>query len=293
MEIEGVGGSTVSIRAERDAHALTDSAARDLLSHIVIREDVTPGRISIESERGSSVVIGAGYEVHYHVRAPKNAVVQATTTNGGVTADAVTGGITAHSTNGMVHVELAAIGAGAVDLGTTNGMLSLTLPADAKGDLDASVTNGVISVTGLKFEPSAQVASPRSGANQRRRNPYHLVDDQRRHPGRHSMNEDCATRYHRLKRELGVAGWLWTAAAPRRPDGDRRERHASRGGGVCGRKGGQRVVAGCRDCCGLRGAFCRCSTKSAASRLRSIADSSSSGATACRRDAGAWLFDRS
>jgi DUF4097 and DUF4098 domain-containing protein YvlB len=110
--------------------------------------------------------------VHYHVRAPKNSVVQATTTNGrifmhglsgkttatttngGVTADALTGGITATSTNGMLKVELAAVGAGAVDLRTTNGLLWLTLPADAKGDLDATVTNGVISVTGFKLEAS-------------------------------------------------------------------------------------------------------------------------------------------
>jgi len=172
VEIEGVTGSMVDVRAERVAHATTDSAARELLSRIVIKEDVTPTRISIESERTSGFLMGVGYEVHYHVRAPKNTVVRATTTNGrivltslsgkttaattngGVSANALAGGITAKSTNGRVAVELTALGADEVDLRTTNGQVSLTLPVDAKADLDASVTNGAIRVTGLKFEAS-------------------------------------------------------------------------------------------------------------------------------------------
>jgi hypothetical protein len=170
VEIEGVTGSTVDVRAERVAHATTDSAARDLLSHIVIKEDVTPGRIAFESGRTSSFLTGVGYEVHYHVRVPKNTVVRATTTNGriflhalsgttaaattngGISGDGLSGGITAKSTNGRVDLELTELGAGEVDLRTANGRVSLTLPVDARADLDASVTNGAIGVTGLKFE---------------------------------------------------------------------------------------------------------------------------------------------
>ena len=51
VEIEGVSGSTVEVRAERVAHATTDSAARDLLPRLTIKEDVTPARIALESER--------------------------------------------------------------------------------------------------------------------------------------------------------------------------------------------------------------------------------------------------
>ena len=174
VEIEGVSGSTVDVRAERVAHATTDSAARDLLSKIVIKEDVTPTRISLESERTGSSLMGVGYEVHYHVRVPKKTVLRATTTNGlilltalsgktavattngGVRAEALEGGITAKSTNGRVEVELGALGPDEVDLRTTNGEISLTLPLNAKADLDASVTNGEISVTGLKLETSDQ-----------------------------------------------------------------------------------------------------------------------------------------
>ena len=174
VEIEGVTGSTVDVRAERVAHATTDSAARDLLSHLMIKEDVTPTRIALESERTGGFLSGVGYEVHYHVRVPKNTVVRATTTNGrillralsgttaasttngGISGDALAGGITATSTNGRVDLELTALGAGEVELRTTNGQVSLTLPADARADLDASVTNGAIDVTGLKFEASDQ-----------------------------------------------------------------------------------------------------------------------------------------
>ena len=172
-EIEGVSGSTVDVRAERVAHAVTDAAARDLLSRVGIKEDVTPARVSLESER-VSVFRGAGYEVSYHVRAPKNAIVRvattngrvlltalsgtatALTTNGAIRAEGLTGGITARSTNGGVEVELGMLGKDDVKLGTTNGQIRLTLPVDARASLDASVTNGSISVTGLKFETLEQ-----------------------------------------------------------------------------------------------------------------------------------------
>jgi hypothetical protein len=174
VEIEGVSGSTVDVRAERVAHAATDAAARDLLSRSGIKEDVTASRISLESERTSGFLTNVGYEVHYHVRAPKNAVVRASTTNGlilltalsgqstasttngSIRAEALAGGITAQSTNGRIEVELTALGADAVGLRTTNGHIYLRLPADAKASLDASVTNGSIGVTGLKVEASDQ-----------------------------------------------------------------------------------------------------------------------------------------
>ena len=75
IEIEGVDGSTVEVRAERIARAATDAAARELLPRIEIKEDVTPDRVSLETERMSGILIGAAFEVQYHVRAPKNAVI--------------------------------------------------------------------------------------------------------------------------------------------------------------------------------------------------------------------------
>ena len=53
----------------------TDAAARELLPRIDIKEDIKPDRVSLETERMSGIMIGAAFEVRYHVRAPKNAVV--------------------------------------------------------------------------------------------------------------------------------------------------------------------------------------------------------------------------
>src|ERR1700736_5376238 len=128
IDVEGIDGSTVDVRAERIARGATDSAARELLPRIVINEDATPDRVSIETGRLSGIMIGAAFEVRYHVRAPKNAAINVTntngqvvltglsgkviahTTNGGVKGDGLTGGIDARSTNGVVAIDLASVG---------------------------------------------------------------------------------------------------------------------------------------------------------------------------------------
>jgi hypothetical protein len=61
IEVEGVDGSTVEVRAERIARGATDAAARELLPRIVIREDNKPDRVSLETERMSGILIGAAF----------------------------------------------------------------------------------------------------------------------------------------------------------------------------------------------------------------------------------------
>src|SRR5471032_2656795 len=100
VDVEGVDGSTVEVRAERIARGATESAARELLPRIVITEESKPDRISLETERMSGIMIGAGFEVRYHVRAPKNAVINVTNTNGQVVVNALAGKVVAHTTNG-------------------------------------------------------------------------------------------------------------------------------------------------------------------------------------------------
>ena len=118
-------------------------------------------------------MIGAGFEVRYHVRAPKNALVNVTntngqvvvggiagkvvahTTNGGVKGTALTGGVDARSTNGGVSIEMASVGPDRISLETTNGGVTLMLPENAKATVSASCTNGGISVGSLdNFEVS-------------------------------------------------------------------------------------------------------------------------------------------
>jgi len=175
VEVEGVDGPDVEVRAERIARASSDEGARQLLPRITIKEDVSPERVSIETEKMSGVMFGASFEVRYHVRAPKNALVNvrttnggvaltalagnvvARTTNGGVNARGLTGGLDARSTNGGVSVDFAAVGREKISMHTTNGGVTLSLPDSAKADLSASCTNGGISVSpDLKVDASEQ-----------------------------------------------------------------------------------------------------------------------------------------
>ena len=167
IDVEGVDGSTVEVRAERIARGATDSAARELLPRIVIKEDIKPDRITLETARMSGIMIGAGFEVRYHVRAPKNAVVNVTNTNGQVVVNALagkvvasttngavkgtnlTGGVDGRTTNGSVSIEMASVGPDPVSLETTNGSVTLMLPEKAKATVSASVTNGGITVGAL------------------------------------------------------------------------------------------------------------------------------------------------
>ena len=103
---------------QKIARAATDEGARALLPRIVIAEDVTPDRVSIETGRMSGIMIGARFEIQYHVKAPKGAVINARTTNGGIVLSGLTGKIVARTTNGGVR----ATGlSGPVDAESTNG----------------------------------------------------------------------------------------------------------------------------------------------------------------------------
>ncbi|PYR11747.1 MAG: hypothetical protein DMG00_10050 [Acidobacteria bacterium] len=165
IDVEGGDDPSVEVRAERIARAVSDEAARELLPRIAINEDVKPDRVSIETGRLSGIMIGAGFEVRYHVRAPKSVVVNvsntngqitlrslsgrvtAHTTNGGVRGNALSGGVDATTTNGGVDVEFASVGTDRISLTTTNGGVTIDLPADAKADVLATCTNGGISVS--------------------------------------------------------------------------------------------------------------------------------------------------
>lgn len=171
IEVEPADDGEVEIRAERIARAATDTGARELLPRITIKEEIRPDRISIATERMSGIMIGARFEVRYHVRAPKSAIVNVTntngqialtglsgrvvarTTNGAVTARGLTGAVEARSTNGVVNIDFASIGRDPISARTTNGAVVLALPDDAKADVTASWTNGGINIApDLKLE---------------------------------------------------------------------------------------------------------------------------------------------
>jgi len=170
IDIEPSGGATVDIRAEKIAKAATDEAAKELLPRITISEDAKPERVSIATAKMSGIMIGAGFEVRYHVRAPKTATLTIRQSNGSITITGWTGDVSAHDTNGSVvgkdmsggvdasavngavNIDMASVGSHRIALETTNGGVTLALPDEAKADVEATVTNGGISVNGVKIE---------------------------------------------------------------------------------------------------------------------------------------------
>lgn len=171
VEVEGVDASTVEVQAERIARGATDQLAQDILPKIPINDRSTPDLVQIETGRLNGILIGASYEVRYHVKAPKGAAVRASTvnggvevralagrvvartTNGGVVANDVSGGLEARTVNGGVRASFSSIGTSDITLGTVNGGVRVLLPESGKVTLNATWVNGGFNSNGqLKFE---------------------------------------------------------------------------------------------------------------------------------------------
>jgi hypothetical protein len=170
VDIEGVEGSTVEITAERIARGATDQLANDLLKRVSIVDHVTPDSVSVETTRVEGILIGASFEVRYHVKVPRTAIVHASTVNGGVEAKSVggrliarttnggivgtgiTGGVEARVVNGGIRIQLASLGKDDIVMGTVNGGVRLALPENAKARVSASWVNGGMRRSGLNFD---------------------------------------------------------------------------------------------------------------------------------------------
>jgi Putative adhesin len=170
VDVEGVDGSTVDVQAERIAHATTKQLAEELLPKIPITDRSTPDLVQVETGRINGILIGASYEVRYHVKVPKGAMVRASTvnggvevralsgrvvartTNGGVTASDMSGGLEARTVNGGVRAAFSSVGNNDITLGTVNGGVRVSVPDSAKATLNATWVNGGFHTDGLKFE---------------------------------------------------------------------------------------------------------------------------------------------
>jgi hypothetical protein len=170
IEVEGVDGSTVEVSAERIARGATEQLADQLLARIAIIDRVTPDSVSLETQKVEGILIGARYEVKYHVKVPTTASVRAVTVNGGVVArslggrlvarttnggivgTSLSGGIEARVVNGGVHIRMASVGKDDIIMTTVNGGVRLALPETAKATVSAGWVNGGMKMSGLKFE---------------------------------------------------------------------------------------------------------------------------------------------
>ncbi len=169
VEVEGTDGATVEVAAERIAHGATDALAKELLPRIPINDRSTPDLVFVETGKISGILIGASFEVRYHVKVPKGATVRASTVNGGVEvrglagrtsarsvnggvdANDISGGLEARTVNGGVRARLTGLGTSDITLATVNGGVVVTLPDTAKATVNASWVNGGFTPGGLKF----------------------------------------------------------------------------------------------------------------------------------------------
>ncbi|HEY6360244.1 MAG TPA: DUF4097 family beta strand repeat-containing protein [Vicinamibacterales bacterium] len=169
IDVGAGSGPQVEVRAEREARADTEEAARELLQKLQIREEIAPDSVKLATVGGESSWAPPGLgrraqtRVDYQVRVPRgltltfrsenggvrlndvNGRITATTTNGGITGEDLAGSLTAQTTNGGVRVDLVSI-EGDVNLAATNGGIRLSMPPGTKATLEASVVNGGIDV---------------------------------------------------------------------------------------------------------------------------------------------------
>ena len=170
VDIEGTDGSTVEVQAEKIARAATEQLANELLPKIPINDHSAPDFVRIETGRMDGFLIGASFEVRYHVKVPKGATVSgstvngtvevrglsgrvnAHTTNGAVIAKDITGGLEARTVNGGVSAQFDAVGSNDIILGVVNGGIRISVPDTAKITLKATWVNGGVRTNGLNFD---------------------------------------------------------------------------------------------------------------------------------------------
>lgn len=177
IAVEPSAGNTVDVTATKKARGASPEAAKAALERATIAEDVSAGRIRIDtkvSKITGFVINGANVQVEYRVKVPAGAEVKFTTVNGGIEITGLTGRITAETTNGGVttrevggqleasttngglDIDLLRVPEGGVKLEFTNGGLKMRMPRDAKATISASITNGGISAGDLPIETTGE-----------------------------------------------------------------------------------------------------------------------------------------
>jgi len=182
IDVEPSTGNTVDVTAMKKARGASPDAAKAALERATIVEDVSSGRIRIDTkmEKISGVVFhGGNATVEYRVKVPAGAEVKFTTVNGGIeitglqgriTAETTNGGVTtrdvggqlaASTVNGGLDIDVSRITEGGVKLDFVNGGLKMRMPRDARATISASISNGGISAGDLPIQTT--------GENNRRR----------------------------------------------------------------------------------------------------------------------------
>jgi hypothetical protein len=169
IEVTSGSGETVTVKAVRVARASSKEAAKELLTKVTIREEVSADAVKLTTERPQGGWNRGGIEVRYTLTVPASARVDLQTTNGhievtnlasgvklGTTNGEIegrnlSGAVKASTTNGSVDLELAKL-SGDVEVSTTNGAVSVRVPSDAKATISTRWTNGGVDMSGLTIE---------------------------------------------------------------------------------------------------------------------------------------------
>jgi hypothetical protein len=164
---EPADGQEIIVEGRRTAKARSDEVARERLQQLVIREEVGPKVVRVESRPPRMSGFG-GHEIEWSVKIPKGVIVDLRTVNGGVRLNGLTGEIYAKSTNGGVKgsrlvidkIEASVTNGGveielsspldstdSVELSSVNGGVTLALPAESKATITARAVNGGVRVS--------------------------------------------------------------------------------------------------------------------------------------------------
>jgi hypothetical protein len=178
-------GTSVEVRAAREARAGSEEASRELLRNTEMREEVAPGRVAIRGPEGDRGFRRQRLTIKYDVRIPpgldvvlktqnggvrlenvEGRRIEAASTNGAINGRAVSGAVEASTVNGGIQLDLEAV-SGDTRMTTVNGGVLLSLGPGISADLEATVVNGGVSVhDGLSLsgeERSPQRVSGRIG----------------------------------------------------------------------------------------------------------------------------------
>jgi DUF4097 and DUF4098 domain-containing protein YvlB len=171
--VEAGTGAQVEVKATKQVRARSDEEAQAVLKNLEITEEVTPGRVSLQTTTNPVTNFGRrSATVEYRVRVPAGLQVSvktdnggiglhdvdgtlaATTTNGGIRGTNISGAVTAHIVNGGIVLDMARV-SGALMLDSINGSIRLDVPANLNADVDAHAVNGgVVTEAGLTIVTS-------------------------------------------------------------------------------------------------------------------------------------------
>jgi DUF4097 and DUF4098 domain-containing protein YvlB len=175
-------GSSVVVRAERQARAKTDEEAKQILQEQSFTVETAPDRVTIKGAKREGLQnFRRWVRTNYRISVPVGAIVSIKnengevnltdvegrftvgSTNGRILARKVSGGFVAETVNGTVILQLASV-TDTVKITTVNGHALIGLPEKLNATVEASAINGSVIVReGLPIETTTKDRQRLSG----------------------------------------------------------------------------------------------------------------------------------